>query len=168
MRTTGRALAVGALVAAALTVIGVSPASATTPTYYEGDNCGISETDYYRGVSCPDGVLLTYHANDAGATASFTGSVSNLSAQPTYAYEGSTLVLQYYTDFVFWSAADGDTDGAGQGVRNNAGSMRNYSNHSYTLYVYPNYVGPSQTFGPHTSANLNSTLHNNEASLFEH
>jgi hypothetical protein len=167
MRTTGKTLTVGALVAAAGMVIGVAPASAA-PTYYAGDNCGISQTDYFRGEGCPNGVLISYHPDGVGATASLVGSISNLSAQPTYAYEGSQLVLQYYTDFVFWGAADADNSGESQGVRNNAGSIRNYSNHSYTLYVYPNYVGPSQTFGPTTAGNLNSTLRNNEASLFQH
>lgn len=169
MRKTGRALTVGMVAAATVIGTGVSPASAA-PTYYYGDDCGISQSSYYAGATCADGLMLYYHSNGVGATASIVGSVSNLSAQPTYAYEGSTLVLQYYTDFVFWGMASANNDGEGQGVRNKAASVSNTSSsHSYTVYVSPNYVGSAQTFSPHTYyANLNSQLANNEASVFEH
>ncbi|MGH3169561.1 MAG: hypothetical protein ACRDN0_27250 [Trebonia sp.] len=38
---------------------------------------------------------------------------------------------------------------------------------SYTLYVYPDYAGDSQTFGPGTYGKLDSDLANNEASVLE-
>ena len=50
MRTIGKALTVGML-AATMTLAGVSSANAA-PTYFSGDNCGISQSSYYAGASC--------------------------------------------------------------------------------------------------------------------
>lgn len=168
MRKRIKALAVGA-VTAAVVVTGDTSAFAVT-TYLRGDNCGISENDfYYLRETCPDGISLFYHQNYGGDLASINGSIENLSQDPTYAYEGSTVVLQYYTDYVFWGMdASPNDDGDGQGVRNNAASAWNSStSHSYTLYVSPDFSGHAQTFGPGAHGNLNSYLDNNEASIFK-
>jgi hypothetical protein len=100
---------------------------------------------------------LTYHPNDRGATASLYGNVPNYS---------STCIDEciYVYDYIFSAAAFGDTDGEGQGIRNNVATAGNGSDCWYTLYVYPGYIGPSQTFSPFSITNLNSTLRNNEAS----
>lgn len=168
MHKIAKTAAVG-LLAAALTLAGVSSANATN-TYFYPDNCDITPQSYYAGDRCPGGLFLYYHANGGGASASIAGSVANLSSAPVYEYEGSNLVLLYYADIVFSAMASGDTDGEGQAVRDDAGSATDTSSSSsYTLYVYPSYVGSSQTFTPnHYYVNLNSQLHNNEASVLEH
>ncbi|MEY9861030.1 hypothetical protein ABH935_006668 [Catenulispora sp. GAS73] len=166
MRKRFKALAVGALTAVT-TITGAASAFAV-PTYYSGDNCGISSNDFYfLRETCPDAISLFYHQNYSGALASINGDISNLSAEPTYAYEGSTVVLQYYTDYVFWGEdASPNNDGENQATRNNAASAYNSStSHSYTVYVSPNYTGHTQTFGPRSGGNLNSYLRNNEASV---
>jgi len=168
---TGVRLAASLAVSAAAATAGIAPARAATasvPTYYLGDNCGISSSDYWGGANC-GGLLLFYHANGDGATASITGDATNLSHDPIYSYSGPSPVLKYYADYVFWGAAYANNDGEGQGIRNNVGSVSNQTNlNTYTLYVYPGYSGASQTFGPHSYyANLNSQLRNNEASVLE-
>lgn len=77
----------------------------------------------------------------------------------------------------FWY---GGSDGHGEHTRNNAESVANQDyNWMASVYVYPNYVGPSQRFcsasgrtddgqacqGVLDYGNLNSTLINNEASV---
>jgi hypothetical protein len=171
-RRNSARLAASLAVVAAVAATGIAPASAATasvPFYYSGDDCGISSASYYAGQTCAGGLLLFYHANGNGASASIVGSISNLSDEATYGYVGSTLELLYYTDYVFWGAASANNDGEGQGIRNNVGSVSNQSSsNSYTLYVSPGYTGHTQTFGPNDYyANLNSQLVNNEAAVFE-
>lgn len=174
-RFTGRKsvrLAASLAVVAAMTAAWTAPASAATasvPLYYLPDNCGISTTDYYAGATCPGGLMLFYHTNGDGASASISGRVDNLSHSAVYGYNGSTLVLEYYADYIFWGMAWANNDGEGQGVRNNAASAANSSSsQSYTLYVSPGFTGHSETFGPNTGyTNLNSQLANNEASVAE-
>ncbi len=153
---------------ATATFAGISTASAA-PTYYAGDDCGISESSYYDGNYCTGGLFMFYLASGGGASADIVGSISVLSDNPTYAYEGSTLVLQYYTDYEFWGSADSDNTGETYGVRNAVHSVSNSSSsNSYTLYVSPNYTGDAETIGPDTYyENLDSQLINNEASVFE-
>jgi hypothetical protein len=176
-RFTGRkgvrlaaSLAASLAVVAAAAATGIAPASAATasvPLDYLGDNCGISYASYGVGETCSGGLLLYHDKNGDGATASIVGGVGNLSDSPTYAYDGSTVVLEYYADYVFWPVAESNNDGATQGVRNNVESVSNTSSsNSYTLYVSPGYTGHSQTFGPNDYyANLNSQLADNEASV---
>jgi hypothetical protein len=168
MRKRLKALTIGALTAAA-TFAGSTSAFASAPIRYTNNNCGISETEYYTAAYyCNGGLQLFYHANFNGTSADIVGDITNLSADPTYAYEGSTLVLQYYTDYEFWDMAGIPPQGEYQAIRNNVGSVWNSSTtHSYTLYVSPNYTGHTQTFGPSAHGNLNSYLSNNEASIFE-
>jgi hypothetical protein len=167
MRKRFKALAVGALTAG-ITVAGTASAFAV-PTYYTNNNCSITFNQWSTAAYyCPNGLQLFYHANYGGTSADLVGDVSNLSAEPTYAYEGSTLVLQYYTDYEFWDMAGIPPEGNAQGIRNNVGSVWNSSaTHSYTLYVSPNYTGHTQTFGPNGHGNLNAYLSNNEASISE-
>ncbi|WP_329386277.1 hypothetical protein OG625_27410 [Streptomyces sp. NBC_01351] len=59
----------------------------------------------------------------------------------------------------------GPGNGAGQNLKNNAASVTNWT-HSNPHYVYynSNQQGPRQMIGPWITANLNSTLKNNNAS----
>lgn len=164
----GVLLASSLAVFAAMAAAGITPASAASasaPTYYSGDNCGISQDSYSDGNYCPGGLMLYYHANGIGATASIQGDIDDLSLSASY-LNGS---LNYYTNYVFWATAEANNDGAGQAIRNNVASVSNTSSGgSYTLYVYPDYSGDSQTFGPEDYyANLDSNLVNNEASMIE-
>lgn len=165
----GVRLAAALAVFAAASTAGItsaSAASASVPTYDSGDDCGISMTFYGKGETCNDGLMLYYLSDGGGASASLQGDIADVSASPTYAFNGS---LEYYTDYVFWSMADSPNNtGEGQAIRNNVASVSNTSpTDTYVLYVYPNFTGDSETFGPSDYyANLNSELVNNEASIY--
>ncbi|WP_186785825.1 peptidase inhibitor family I36 protein [Streptomyces misionensis] len=85
-------------------------------------------------------------------------------------YTGA-VYKQYYDDsnygnnYFVTSTASRGSEGAGQVVRNNAGSVDNWDcNNSITIYYSPDYQGAHQTISACGEANLNSTLHNNNAS----
>jgi hypothetical protein len=160
-----RAAACLSVLAAAAAVS--APAFATS-TEYMPDNCGISAGSYYDGNACSGGLMYYYHPDLAGATASLVGDVANQSADPYWVYSGGTGTIEYYRDYVFSAMVDGDTDGANQGVRNDAASVLDDSSaYSYTVYYYTNYSGHAQTVGPDHWIDFDSTLRNANASQTE-
>jgi len=69
-----------------------------------------------------------------------------------------------YAGWVFKAWSGGDA-GAGQAVKNNAASVRNYDTVvTGVIYYNSNQLGASQKIGPSSWANLNSTLKNENAS----
>ena len=68
-----------------------------------------------------------------------------------------------YAGWVFKAWSGGDA-GAGQVVKNNAASVHNYSPVIGDIYFNSNQAGPKQQIAGNTSANLNSTLKNENAS----
>jgi hypothetical protein len=141
---------------AAVGIVGVEPALAAT-TVYVPDNCGYSDEQFFDSNDCEYALTLYYHQNGAGAMGTLFGDVPNYS---------STVIGSYNYDYIFWYEAGTDTDGAGQGIRNNAASVYNSSpSMTYTVYYYPDYSGHAQSFGPTPGfVNLDSTLRNADAS----
>lgn len=69
-----------------------------------------------------------------------------------------------YAGWVFKAWSGGDA-GAGQAVKNNAASVRNYDSAvTGVIYFNSNQAGATQKIAPSSSANLNSTLKNENAS----
>lgn len=152
-----------------LTLTGVAAAPAfATSTEYMPDNCGISAAAFYNGGGCSGGLMYAYHPDFAGANASLVGDVVNDSADPYWVYSGGVGTLDYYRDYVFSATFDGSSDGANQGIRNNAASaIDDSSAYSYTIYYYPSYSGHAQTVGPSHLIDFDSTLRNANASQTE-
>jgi murein DD-endopeptidase MepM/ murein hydrolase activator NlpD len=101
-----------------------------------------------RNGVCESGEFcLYYNSNQQGSVSDFTTSISDYgSSQPScYDFKGS---------------------GAGKGlcVKNHAASVRNNASVPVTIYFNSGYSGASQTIAPGTSANLNATLKNENAS----
>lgn len=95
-------------------------------------------------------LTLYYHPDMGGAASSFLGKIAS------------------YDDYCCWRFVFGGTatgDGYGQSVRNNAGSgCVDHPSFNYRVYYSPNNGGPSQLMQHASCANLNSQLHNNNAS----
>jgi hypothetical protein len=69
-----------------------------------------------------------------------------------------------YAGWVFKAWSGGDA-GAGQAVKNNAASVRNYDPYvTGVVYYNSNQAGPSESISPSSWVNLNSTLKNENAS----
>jgi hypothetical protein len=68
-----------------------------------------------------------------------------------------------YAGWVFKAWSGGDA-GAGQDVKNNAASVHNYSTVTGDIYYNSNQQGAVQKIAGNSSANLNSTLKNENAS----
>jgi hypothetical protein len=68
--------------------------------------------------------------------------------------------------FTFGGCGQDNCDGDGQQVRNNAAYVWNFNSHTVRVFYYPNqsYNGPYQDIAGGTSANLNDSLRNNNAS----
>lgn len=147
------AVSLGALMFAGIG--SVASAQATT-TIYQPDNCGYTPAQFFTTDDCEYALTLYYHQNGAGGMATIFGDVSNYSAD----VEGGNTY-----DYEFWYMAGTDTDGAGQGIRNNAASVYNTSGMTYVVYYYTGYSGHSQSFAPVPGfVNLDTTLRNADAS----
>ncbi|MFJ2766713.1 peptidase inhibitor family I36 protein [Streptomyces sp. NPDC087300] len=100
-------------------------------------------------ASCSSGyACLFYHPG-------YTGAV----------YKQYNNDTNYGNNHFVTSTSSHGSEGAGQVVRNNAGSVDNWDfNNSITIYYSPGYGGAHQTISAGGRANLNSSLHNNNAS----
>ncbi|HVK25007.1 MAG TPA: peptidase inhibitor family I36 protein [Actinokineospora sp.] len=102
-----------------------------------------------RNGVCEVGEFCLYYGSSRGGSVSdFNGSISNY---------GATLP----TCYVF----KGPGTGQGECVKNNAGSAWNRTtSHTVIVYYYSGYTGASQAFGAGQTANLNSSMWDNNAS----
>jgi hypothetical protein len=151
-----RALTVSLAALASVGFISVGPAEAAT-TVYVPDNCGYSDAQFFNSDTCSYALSIYYHQDGGGAFATLFGDV------PDYS---STVIGSDNYDYIFYYMAGTSTDGATQGVRNNAASVYNTSpSMTYVVYYYPAYSGHAQTFGPTPGfVNFDSTLRNADAS----
>ncbi|WP_237555199.1 MULTISPECIES: peptidase inhibitor family I36 protein [unclassified Streptomyces] len=128
--------AAAAVLAAGASVLAVGPASAKA-----APASAAATTTCSSGYAC-----IYYHPNYGGAFFRQFPSIPN------------------YSGYTFTASANG-SDGAGQGVRNNAASVDNWDFvNSFTVYYHPNYTGASQTFAAGGGGNFNTTLRNENAS----
>ena len=125
-----------------------------------------SSTVYVNGNTTATGtdvLALTYNSGGAGASAYFYGDIADYAGTGVYSAGSGTTTIIYIFE---------DGAGSGQAVKNNAAWADNGSvTDSYTIYYNSNYEGASQVYAPEyygtNSGNLDTTLHNNEASQYE-
>lgn len=125
-------------------------------TYYLSDECDGLATE-----TCADfGTVMRYNSGGEGAAFPFAKDIPNFGGYST-TYNGGLDVNNYI--YVFKSF-EGWTGGAGQAVKNNAASVNNGSTCKVRIYYNSYYSGANQTVGVNSTANLNSTLKNENAS----
>lgn len=101
-----------------------------------------------RDARCEYGeVCFFYNSDLRGAISDFDTSVAQYGSSQPDCYDFKGIL-----------------NGAGRCLKNNAASVMNHTDKPLTVYFNSNYRGPSQTIPPHSSANLNSNLKNNNAS----
>ncbi|MCX5209126.1 hypothetical protein OG689_07475 [Kitasatospora sp. NBC_00240] len=140
-----------------------APARADTADSWVSDNCAVANNpDCRSGVNV---LWVNYNSVDANgytdsASAHFLGKVSDYAGM--IAVNGSLYTTYHY---IFSNGGNG----SGQAVKNNAASVLACSSAAnYRVYFNSNYGGHSQyisgDWGCNNGVNLDSTLHNNNAS----
>ncbi len=140
-----------------------APASADTINVYTSDNCEVANNpDCNTGTNV---LWVNYNSVDANGYTS-SGRAHFLGKVPDY--EGTvTTNGSLYTAYHYVFANGGN--GTGETVKNNAASVLACSSvANYRVYYNSNYGGHSQyisgDWGCDNGVNLDSTLHNNNAS----
>ena len=128
-------------------IAGVLAATAVAATIVGAGATPAQAATPRNGVCETGEVCFYYNSNQTGSLSDFTASVANYGTDPA-------------TCYVFKSA------GSGQGlcIKNNVASVRNLSSLPVTVYYNSDYSGSSQVVAAKASANLNTTLKNNNAS----
>lgn len=153
-------LAVGAGLAMSAALLTHAPAQAATS--YEGDACSVSNENCFA---------LFYNSGVNTWTSSCFLSNKSISDLYGYSPNGATLVRYVFiapgthinTNLaVSWCIGNGE----GQEVKNNAAAAASgEASATNTVYYNSGYAGASQSFGPRSTGNLNSTLKNENASI---
>ncbi|MFE6285601.1 hypothetical protein [Streptomyces sp. NPDC057877] len=153
-------IAVGASLALSASFLATSPAQAATT--YSGDECTASNENCFA---------LFYNSGVNTWTSSCF--LSNRSIPDLWGYSpnGATVVRFVFrapgthinTNLaVSWCYGSGE----GQDVKNNAAAAASgEASATNTVFYNSGYAGASQSFGPRSTGNLNSTLKNENASI---
>ncbi|ANW19214.1 hypothetical protein [Streptomyces clavuligerus] len=154
-------LAAGFTLAASASLFAV-PTAQATPISYSGNECSASKANCFA---------LFYNSGVNTWTSSCF--LSNQSINDLYGYSpnGATLVRFVFRPHevtinsnlgVSRCVGDGDA----QAVKNNAAAgTSGEASATNTVYFNSGYTGPSQSFAPRSTANLNATLKNENASI---